>query len=370
MDKKITEFIVTERKIGKFHMAPIDILLIVFAPVFAMMIRFQVIGYTPSVTYSFARLTESLKVVSIVFDLLLSLLVGIYVYRLTGHKIRAYLGYAITLLLPVLCAGSAMWGMGDSIYIFFAVLSLFLLSEGKGNASLVSYGISLFFSRYAFFLLPIYAIAFMQKKNKLIYFIAPVCGVWFRNGLVSREGKLSFPIFEAERLLTLTRGETRLSYNWPNIYQMIGTDKFVIEYGMVARYLVMALMLVIALAALAKGRELKKTNLAAFAALLSMLIPFVMPQMDERSGILADVLLVIVALQYTQLYYVAILHVIISYMAYSAYFKGESVVPFSYVAIVNLFLIVVMLLFVGDGRCIRISCHAESEEEIAKRTMP
>lgn len=361
MDRKITEFIVTERKIGKFHIAPIDILLWVFSPVFAMMIRFSVISYTPSVTYSFARLSENLKAVSIIFDVLLSLLVGVYVYRLTSHKIRAYLAYAVTLLLPVLCAGSAMWGMGDSIYVFFAVLSLFLLDEGKGNASLVSYGISLFLSRYAFFLLPVYAIAFLQKKNKLLWFLFPLCGVWFRNGFVSREGKLAFPIFEADRLLLLTRGETRLSYNWPNIYQMIGTDKFVIEYGTVARCLVMALMLVIVVAALAKGRELKKSNLTPFAALLAMLIPFVMPQMDERCGLLADVLLVIVALRYTQLYYVAILHVIISYMAYSAYFRGESVVPFSYVAIVNLFLIVVMLMFVGEGRCLQISCRKTEE---------
>ena len=361
MDRKITEFITTERKMGKFYIAPIDILLWVFSPLFAMMIRASVVSYTPSVTYSFAKLTETLKVVSVGFDVLLSLLVGIYVYRLTAHKIKAYLAYAVTLLLPVLCAGSAMWGMGDSIYIFFALLSLFLLDEGKGNASLVSYGISLFLSRYAFFLLPVYVIAFMQKKNKLIYFLFPFCGVWFRNGLVSRDGKLSFPIFEAERLLTLTRGETRLSYNWPNIYQMIGTDKFVIEYGTVARCFVMALMLVIVVAALQKGRELKKSNLTPFAALLAMLIPFVMPQMDERCGLLADVLLVIVALRYTQLYYVAVLHVIISYMAYSAYFRGESVVPLSYAAIVNLFLIIVMLLFVGEGRCLQISCRKREE---------
>ena len=53
----------------------------------------------------------------------------------------------------------------NSVCLSFAVLSLYLLMKGKGNASLVSYGISLFLSRYAFFLLPVYAIAFMQKKK-------------------------------------------------------------------------------------------------------------------------------------------------------------------------------------------------------------
>ena len=39
MDKKITDFIVTELKIGKWLLAPIDVLLLVFAPVFGAMAR-------------------------------------------------------------------------------------------------------------------------------------------------------------------------------------------------------------------------------------------------------------------------------------------------------------------------------------------
>lgn len=362
MDKKITDFITTELKIGNIHAAPIDLLLWVFASVFALMARISVASYTAASLPSYVELVAGLKVVTGVFDVLLSLLVGFYVYRLTRHKVKAYLAYAVTLLLPVLCAGSAMWGMGDSVYVFFAVLSLLLLQEEKGSASLVSYGVSLFLSRYAFFLLPVYAIAFLQKKNKLIFFLFPLCGAGLRSFIVSRGGKQVFPLFEADRLFRSTRGDTLLSYNWPNIYQLIGTDKFVIEYGAVARWLVMALMLAIVAAAFTAGRELSRDNLTAFAALLCMLVPFFMPQMDERCGLLADILLLIAAMQHTGLYYVAILHNILSYMAYSAYFRGESVVPFSYVALVNLFLIAVMLIFVGDGRTLNITFKREGEK--------
>ena len=237
MDKKITDFLVKEMKIGKWMLAPIDLLLFVAAAVFSVMIRISVVDYTAIELPAFVKYSNMLSIVTGITDLLLAVLGALIVYDLTERKIRAFLTYAILLMLPVLCASCAMWGMGDSIYIFFAVLSLYLLMKGKGNASLVSYGISLFLSRYAFFLLPVYAIAFMQKKNKLMYFIFPFCGVWFRNGIVHQSGYLPVPSFEMERLFVKLRGESLLSQNWPNIFQMIGTDKFIQEYSLVAKWL-------------------------------------------------------------------------------------------------------------------------------------
>lgn len=159
-------------------LAPIDLLLFVAAAVFSVMIRISVVDYTAIELPAFVKYGNMLSFVTGITDLLLAVLGSLIVYDLTGRKIRAFLTYAILLMLPVLCASCAMWGMGDSIYIFFAVLSLYLLMKGKGNASLVSYGISLFLSRYAFFLLPVYAIAFMQKKINLctLFFRFAGCG--------------------------------------------------------------------------------------------------------------------------------------------------------------------------------------------------
>lgn len=376
MDQKITDFITKELHIGKLTLAPIDILLLVFAPVFAVMIRMSVASYTANEIIAYMHLVAWLKIVTGVFDLLLGILVGIYVFRQTGHKIKAYLAYAIVLMLPVVCAGSGMWGMGDTIYVFFAVLSLLLLEEGKGNAALFSYGVSLFLSRYAFFLLPIFAIAFMQKKTKLWAFLFPFCGAWFRNGFVSVEGEISFPIFEADRLFLRTRGDVLLSYHWPNIFQLIGPDKFVIEYGMVTKCMAVVLMLVVVVSYLALGESWKgisdkaslrwgalldRNNIVAIAVFLSMLFPYIMPQMDERSGLLADILLIVLVMKYTNLYYIAILQQVISYMAYSFYFRGDCVVPFSYVAMVELFLLFLVGKFATSGTCLKLTSYTKDE---------
>lgn len=350
MDKKITDFIVDELKIGKWKIAPIDLMLFVAAAVFGVMIRISVVSYRCMELPLYKNISDGLKMATGCFDLLLAILCALFVYEITCHKVKAFLAYAIVIMLPVLCAGSAMWGMGDSIFVFFAVLSLFLLVKGKGDGAVICYGVSLFLSRYAFFLLPLYAISFMQKKTRLVAYLAPLCGVWFRNGVVSREGSLAVPTFEAERLLTIARGEGLLSYNWPNIFQIIGPDKYVQEYGVVAKSMAAVLMLIIVVVAVSFGRELTRSAIVPLALTCSMVFPFIMPQMDERCGLLADVLAVIFAMKYTDMYYVAVIQVIISYIAYSAYFRGESVIPLCYVAALMLFLIVVMLRFVGNGK--------------------
>ncbi|MBE5881076.1 MAG: hypothetical protein E7289_02010 [Lachnospiraceae bacterium] len=360
MDKKITDFIVTELKIGKWRLAPIDFLLLVFAVVFGVMTRSCVVSYTCMDAKMYLELAEGLKIATACFDVLLSVLSGLYVYELTHHKLKAFLAYAIVIMLPVLAAGSAMWGMGDSVFVFFAVLSLYLLTKGKGNAAVIAYGVSLFLSRYAFFLLPVFAIAFMQKKTKLVSYLAPFCGAWFRNGIVTGEGRLSFPVFEAERILSLTRGENLLSYNWPNFFQVIGPDKFVMEYAVVFKSLAAVVMLAVVVLALQKNEELKAGKLISLSLLLAMVFPYIMPQMDERCGLLADILAVIFVMKYTDMYYVAIIQVIISYIAYSAYFRGEPVIALSYVAFVMLFLIVIMLRFVMNGKRLSI-CFKEKE---------
>lgn len=324
-------------------LAPIDLLLFVAAAVFSVMIRISVVDYTAIELPAFVKYGNMLGIVTGVTDLLLAVLGAMIVYDLTDRKIRAFLAYAILLLLPVLCASCAMWGMGDSIYIFFAVLSLYLLMKGRGNASLVSYGISLFLSRYAFFLLPVYAIAFMQKKNKLFYFIFPFCGVWFRNGIVHQSGYLPVPSFEMERLFVKLRGESLLSQNWPNIFQMIGTDKFIQEYSLVAKVAAAALMLLVIMLVLLQNREINGEGIWYVGLVLSVLIPYVMPQMDERAGLLSCVLYLFFVMKHPDLYYLAVVQVIITYISFSAYFRGESVIPLSAVALAELFVLLLTI---------------------------
>ena len=161
--------------------------------------------------------------------------------------------------------------------------------------------------------------------------------------------------------MSLTRGENLLSYNWPNFFQIIGTDKFVTEYAPVFKGIAAVVMFVTMILVLQKNEEFGKERIVPLSLLLAMVIPFVMPQMDERCGLLADILAVIFVMKYMDMYYVAIIHVIVSYIAYSAYFRGEAVILLCYIAFVLLFLIVVMIRFVVSGKRLFIGFTEKGE---------
>ena len=86
MDKKITDFLVKEIKIGKWMLAPIDLLLFVAAAVFSVMIRISVVDYTAIELPAFVKYGNMLRIVTGITDLLLAVLGAMIVYDLTDRS--------------------------------------------------------------------------------------------------------------------------------------------------------------------------------------------------------------------------------------------------------------------------------------------
>ena len=269
-------------------------------------------------------------------DLLLAVLGSLIVYDLTGRKIRAF----SDICDPADASGIVckLCYVGHGRFYLYFLRSAFFVSADERQRKCFTGQLwdQSFLKQICFFLLPVYAIAFMQKKNKLMYFIFPFCGVWFRNGIVHQSGYLPVPSFEMERLFVKLRGESLLSQNWPNIFQMIGTDKFIQEYSLVAKVAAASLMLLVIMLVLLRSWKMSGEGIWYVGLVLSILIPYVMPQMDERAGLLSCVLYLLFAMKHPDLYYPAIVQVIITYISFSAYFRGESVIPLSAVALAEL----------------------------------
>ena len=62
-----------------------------------------------------------------------------------------------------------------------------------------------------------------------------------------------------------------------------------------------------------------------------------------RAGLLSCVLYLLFAMKHPDLYYPAIVQVIITYISFSAYFRGESVIPLSAVALAELFVLLLTI---------------------------
>lgn len=364
MDQKLIQFILKPRKLKNIEIAIIDALLLFCAPIFGFLLRQTVCGYFAFDYLPYISIAGYMAYVSMAFDLALAVLSGIYVAGKTKGKLRGFLTYAMVLLLPVMASGSAMWKMGDSIYLSFVVLALICMEQKKYFLSVVVYSVAVFLNPYALFILPVFLAKYLMADLKLVYLLLPLAGAWIRNGFYQmKSAGVLFPIFEAEKMLKQFRGEVLLTYNWPGFYQLTGPDKFVSEYMLVAKAAMVLLTVVMSVLIVRPwNTETKKVDILAMSAFLSMLFSYLCPGSDERCGLLATVLLVLLAFTREKLYYVAILQTIITYIAYSTYFRPESVIPLAYVSLVQLALILVMARYAFYGEILSIAFVKEEKQ--------
>lgn len=343
MDKLLTTFLL---KKGKLGLAPIDYLLLVGMTVAGVMLRITMWN-APLEHAPYQNLDDTLKLITALFDVLVAVIGAAMVLYFTKHRIKAMLAYGILFVLPPMVAGSAVWGMGDSIYVFIVLVSLYLLMLGRKNSngklfvlSLIVYGVALLLNAYALFVFPLYLIVYLTaegKGNHIFGFSAPLLGMGLHQ--VLDKGSASFSaFFAAEGALSEARYETLLSYNYPNVYQIFGPASYIHEYGSAMRVLVLVMLIVIPLFALRRPYGWDDRRLLFGGVLLCIWVPYVMPFMDERAGLLAAVLSVIYGFVCIEQFFVPIIQVTICYLAYAAYFRGDSFLPLSYIAIAQLLL--------------------------------
>ena len=342
MDKWLTTVLVKEIKCGIWQLAPLDFLVLIGMTVCGIMLRMTVAGSYPVLeTYgAYVSAKMGIQVVCYLFDWAIAVLLAVTVFGLTKHKIKAFLAYGITFVLPVLVSASAMWGLGDSIYLFFALLSFVLFLHEKRNLAVLIYGMSVFFHPYALFLLPLYALAYLQGKIKLLSFLSPLAGIVLHYVLAKGN---SFILFAAENALVEQRESKLLSYNCPNLFYIIGPDKFVNEYEKVAFFFAVGLMAVLVLVLLTKKLGNTTIEILEIALFLCLFLPFTLPGMHERSFLLACVISLVYGFVKLQRFWLPIVITTITYISYSAFFRGESAVPLTGVAFVVLFLIAYMV---------------------------
>ncbi|MBO6015004.1 MAG: hypothetical protein J6P60_00255 [Lachnospiraceae bacterium] len=345
MDEFLTDFLVKEKKAGRILLAPLDILLLIGMTVCGVMLRFSVAGYCilPA-SGVYAAYERGLKLAGYGFDFAIAVLMAILVWQLTAGKKRAFLAYGITFTLPVLVSGSAMWGMGDAIYLFVLLLAFGLLLLGKGEFSLLLLGVGIFLNMHALFLLPVYLLLLYRGKIRLYAFVPPIAlGILHFIPVLQR----GYPIFVVQRLLLAAREETLLSYNCPNVFALIGPDKFVAEYQVVSW--VFAIGFVLMLLAVLAGKEqagkeqIAQEKLFALSLFFCMFLPYTLAGMHERSLLPACMIAMLYGFVNLRRFYLPIVLVAITYISYSAYLRGESAVPLVAVSFALLALIVHMI---------------------------
>lgn len=227
----------------------------------------------------------SIKVVSIVLDVVLAIGVGGLVYELSKDKKKGVLAASITWLLPTVILNSAMWGQADGIYTAFLVLCAWFVVKRRYVPAFIMFGVALGFKLQAVFWIPVLLVLwFVDEKAHIWHYL--LAGLSFLGTLLpcalagrSFKSQIKTYLFQME-------DNSVLSLNMPNIYALLGkSDAIEANVKMIERVgIVMTLVLLGTLCYyLLKNRKQLNAKLWLEAMMLSVLIiNFFLPHMHER----------------------------------------------------------------------------------------
>ncbi|MCR5281969.1 MAG: hypothetical protein K6E18_01235 [Lachnospiraceae bacterium] len=269
-----------------------------------------------------------MKMVSIVFDFSAAFAVMAIVYDRRKNLTEAVLAYGALLLAPTVIANSAMWAQCDIIFTSFVLWSLYFMLKEKPSVSMIFYGIAFAFKLQTFFILPLYVIFWMKGKVKLWHFVwVPVMYVvGMIPALIAGQNfweLLTVYFFQAEGKMDIYA----LSHKFPNIYQLFGTDTFLIEYADAGVFVTLAALMAELYVFARKKYEFDKPLILRMGMLLTMTVVFFLPHMHERYAILVDVLAIVYFFFEDRVLYIPVLTILCSFAGYTVYLAQNNVIP-------------------------------------------
>jgi len=255
------------------------------------------------------------KMVSMVFDFVLSVSSALLVYEITNHsKIRACFTYIIVFCSLNVVFNSAYWAQCDSIYCSFIVLGLYFLIKEKNTAAFLMFGISFAFKLQMVFILPFLLLYwFIRQKYSLLHFLLiPLVNIVFFIPTLF----FGRPISDIYSVYINQMQEySRIQMNAPNIYAILlsynrGRCSYLYYSGASFKWLGIALTFLILISVfvfmIIRNFDLtdKENTMAVLIWSLWTIFMF-LPFMHDRYGYLLDIMLIITSIVfYQKLYWV------------------------------------------------------------------
>lgn len=284
-----------------------------------------------------------IKAVSCLFDILLGYAAMLITRKLTDSKSISLLAFILTTAIPTVILNGSMWGQCDSIYGFFCLMILYYALCKKGAKAMIMFSLAFAFKLQAMFLIPALIIClfigniklrhliFFPIVNLLAVLLTVVCG---RN------------LFE---VLTIyfrqTQNYPSLDMNAPTIFRFVfnvNFDWFNMLGIMLGGFGVLCLLYF----AFIKRDRIDNRALVTFFYLSAIAVPYFLPRMHERYFFVADLLSFVLFLAVRKLWYVPLINIFASFVAYAYYlFYGVTIINYVYVAFA---LLVIIILVIKD----------------------
>lgn len=281
--------------------------------------------YTPTFVYilwAISRLSinpmTAYKGLHCVLDFVAAGILGKMIWKVTGSKHKGILSYGLFLIVPTIWANSALWAQCDIIFMTFLLLCFYYLFEDRPCKAMFFYGMAFVFKLQSLFIFPFLVILWVNKKVDLKHFLW-IPALYFLS--IVPAWIAGRPLMDLINIYMAQGAQDvwSLSIKWPNIYQIIGNQFFLLEYASAGTWLILGILMIILYAMAQKRYRITKEFIVQMALFFAILTPWFLPHMHERYGCVADILAIIYAMMNTKKFYFPLVQILVSFNSYMAY---------------------------------------------------
>lgn len=281
--------------------------------------------YTPTFIYILWVISKlpinpmtAYKAIHITLDFVAAAIMGKLIWKATGSSLKGIVSYGLMLIVPTIWANSALWAQCDIIFMTFLLLCFYYLFEEKPCLAMFFYGMAFVFKLQSLFIFPFLVILWVNKRVQIkhflwiptLYFLS-IVPAWIAGR----------PLMELINIYMAQGAQDvwSLSIKWPNIYQIIGNQHFLLEYASAGTWLILGILMCILFAMAQKRYRIAKEFIVQMALFFAILTPYFLPHMHERYGCVADMLAIIYAMMNIRRFYLPLIQILVSFNSYMAY---------------------------------------------------
>ncbi len=292
-------------------------------------------NYAPLYLYALKALTTmttnslySAKLLSTAGDIAVAALAAHLVVGLLPQPTpRSYqwLYFTILLSVPTFMINSALWGQSDTLYALPVLGTLYFMFAGQPLLAAITFGIALSVKVQAIFFLPIFIGFIWQLRNRWRYLvIPPVVYTLTVIPVIFGGGNFWYWFFI---YLTQAGEYPYLSVSAPSIFAF--ADSVPLSTAAISMLFWAGIALAL-MSALVVGYLMSRTSVVSQAPLVILLclasvlaVPYFLPRMHERYFYLADLFSVLYALVRPHRWFLPVLIVSASLLAYMPYLSSQ-----------------------------------------------
>ena len=252
-------------------------------------------------TYLPIKALYSYKIFSCIFDIMLAFL-GILFYRELSEQKSEWMElliFSMIYLSPIVFLNSAAWAQCDSIYVFFCILTMYLMMKEKYGFAMCAYGLAFAFKLQAVFLLPFLLICYLRSRKFSVYKFINVfimLGITMIPGVVCGRSFLDvFHIYMGQAKDNVGR----ITLNYPSFWNLLYTSEsghLKSEIRVIAVLLTVCVLGMQYIWIVKRDIQMTKSNCLWIAFLTSYSCVLFLPAMHERYGFLYEILALFIIL--------------------------------------------------------------------------